>query len=172
VIRALFTWLFYAVLTTIAYIVVRSLMPGRAELETDVFVLVLGAFGLFVLLSGLSSFGPAEGESKLEEALEPVEQEPVKIQELERLEREVGLAGNRAFDLHYRLRPVLTEIAEAKLERRGVRLGAENNDRARELLGDELWSFVAADREPPEDRGAPGPGIDAIERAVERLERV
>jgi hypothetical protein len=112
-----------------------------------------------------------EGVSKLEEALDPDEPDPVKIQELERLGREVGLAGNRAFDLHYRLRPVLVEIAEARLERRGVRLGAEN-DRARELLGDELWSFVADDREPPDDRGAPGPGVEAIERAVERLERV
>jgi hypothetical protein len=169
--RAAFTWLFYAALATIAFVIVRSLMPGRAALETDVFVLVLGAFGLFVLLSAVGSFGPAEGESQIEEALAPEEPEPVKIHELERLEREVGLAGNRDFDLHYRLRPVLAEIVTARLERRGLRLEAEN-ERARELLGDELWSFVAADREPPDDRGAPGPGIEAIERAVERLERV
>jgi hypothetical protein len=169
--RAAFAWIFYAALATIAFLIVRQLMPGRAELETDVFVLVLGAFGLFVLLSALGSFGPLEGESKLEEALAPGEPDAAKIHELERLEREVGLAGNRDFDLHYRLRPVLAEIAEAKLERRGLRLEA-GNERVRELLGDELWSFVAEGREPPDDRGAPGPGIEAIERAVERLERV
>jgi hypothetical protein len=44
--------------------------------------------------------------------------------------------------------------------------------RARELLGDELWSLTEPDREPPSNRQAPGIGFEELERTVERLERL
>jgi hypothetical protein len=42
----------------------------------------------------------------------------------------------------------------------------------RELLGDELYSLTAADREPPANRLAIGIGVEGLERTVERLERL
>ena len=169
--RALFTWLLYAVLATIAFFVARMLAPGRQELELDIYVLALGGFGLMVLATALGEVAPREDESLLEEALEPEPPETARIPSLERLEREVALAASREFDLHYRLRPVLRDIAAARLEQRGAILDSDS-PRARELLGDELWSLTEPDREPPSNRQAPGIGFEELERTVERLERL
>ena len=169
--RALFTWLLYAVLATIGFLVARMVAPGRQELELDIYVLALGGFGLIVLSTALGEIAPREDESLLEEALEPEPPETARIPGLERLEREVALAASREYDLHYRLRPVLREIAAARLERRGAMLDSDS-PRARELLGDELWSLTEPDREPPSDRQAPGIGFEELERTVERLERL
>ena len=147
------------------------LAPGRHELELDIYVLTLGGVALLAVSSALGDVAPREDESLLEEAMEPEQPEPARIAELERLEREVALATSRDFDLHFRLRPVLREIAESRLERRGVQLDSES-PRVRELLGDELWALTAADREPPAYRQAPGLPLADLERTVERLERL
>jgi hypothetical protein len=169
--RAFFTWLLYAVLATIGLLVARMLAPGRRELELDIYVLTLGGVALLAVSSALGDVAPREDESLLEEAMEPEQPEPARIAELERLEREVALAASRDFDLHFRLRPVLREIAESQLERRGVQLDSES-PRVRELLGDELWALTAADREPSADRRASGLPLADLERTVERLERL
>lgn len=168
---AFFTWLLYAAVATIGLVVARIIAPGRRELELDIYVLALGGFGLLVMASALGRVAPREEESLLEEALEPEPPETARIAGLERLEREVALASSREFDLHYRLRPVLREIAAARLERRGATLDS-GSPRARELLGDELWSLTEPDREPPKDRQARGIGFEELERTVERLERL
>ena len=168
---AFFTWLVYALIATIGLGVARVIAPGRRELELDIYVLALGGFGLFVMSSALGRIAPRDDESLLEEALEPEPTGTARIAALERLEREVTLAASREFDLHYRLRPVLREIAAARLERRGATLDSEST-RARELLGDELWSLTEPDREPPSNRQAPGIGFEELERTVERLERL
>jgi hypothetical protein len=169
--RAFFTWLLYASLATIGLFVARMLAPGRQELELDIYVLTLGGVALLSVSSALGSVAPREDESQIEEAMEPEPREPARIAELERLEREVALAASRDYDLHFRLRPVLREIAESRLERRGVQLDSQGL-RVRELLGDELYALTAADREPPADRQAPGLPIADLERTVERLERL
>jgi hypothetical protein len=168
---AFFTWLVWATLATIGLFVARVIAPGRSELELDVYVLALGGLGLLVMSSALGRIAPRENESLLEEALAPEPPETVPIAALERLQREVTLAASREFDLHYRLRPVLREIAAARLERRGASLDSHTT-RARELLGDELWSLTKPDREPPQNRQAPGIGFEELERTVERLERL
>ena len=161
----------YAGLATIGLVAARMIAPGRHELELDIYVLVLGGFGLLVMSSALGQIAPREDESLLEEALQPEPPEVARIAGLERLEREVALAASREYDLHYRLRPVLREIAAARLERRGARLDSDS-PRARELLGDELWSLTEPDREPPSNRQAAGIGFEELERTVERLERL
>jgi hypothetical protein len=168
---ALLTWIAYAVVATIGLFVARTIAPGRLELELDIYVLALGVLGLLVMSSTLGRIAPRDDESLLEEALEPEPPGTARIAALERLEREVALAASREFDLHYRLRPVLREIATARLERRGASLDSDS-PRARELLGDELWSLTEPNREPPSNRQAPGIGFEELERTVERLERL
>jgi hypothetical protein len=169
--RAFFAWLLYGGLATIGLLVARMILPGRHELVLDIYVLTLGGLALAALSSALGDVAPRESESLLEEAMEPDPPEPARIAELDRLDREVALAASRDFDLHFRLRPVLREIAQARLERRGVLLDSEN-PRVRELLGDELWALTAADREPSAYRQAPGLALEDLERTVERLERL
>jgi hypothetical protein len=169
--RAFFTWLLYAGLATIGLLVARMIAPGRHELELDIYVLTLGGVALAALSSALGDVAPREDTSLLEEAMVPDPPEPVRIAELDRLDREVVLATSRDFDLHFRLRPVLREIAQSRLERRGVLLDSEN-PRVRELLGEDLWALTAADREPSAYRQAPGLPLADLERTVERLERL
>jgi hypothetical protein len=143
------------------------LAPGRRELELDIYVLVLGGLALLVLVSGLREIAGAKERSPLEEALATPPRRPQRPRELERLEREVSFAASTEFDLHFRLRPLVRDIATARLERRGQRL-----ETSAEELGDELWELVRPDREPPGQRHAAGPGVAGVKRMVERLERL
>ena len=93
---------------------------------------------------------------------------------LEELERLVTFAMSRsgASDLHFRLRPLLREMAARRLRAgHGVDLDADPG-RARSLLGDDLFDLVRADRPPPIDRLAPGLPADTMAAIVDRLERL
>ncbi len=149
----------------------RRIAPGRHEIELDVYVLVLGLMGLLAMTSWLRQIAPREQRSRLATALEPREPEPTRIPELDRLERELYMSAAREFDLHYRLRPVVREIALARVERRGLRLDS-GSAAVRELLGDDLWKLVSPDREPPRNRQALGPGLAELRQTVESLERL
>ena len=89
---------------------------------------------------------------------------------LDALEWTLLFSAERELDLYGRLRPLLRDIASARLGSLGVDL--DRSPAAPELLGPELWSIVRPDREPPADRHAPGPGLPAIERALAALEGV
>ncbi len=155
---------------TVGLLVARAIAPGRHELELDVYVLALGGLALLMVVARLREVAQ-RAESPLEAALAPREARPARVEQLERLEREVFLAASTAFDLHFRLRPVLREIAAPRLESHGLRLDGESK-RVPEALGEELWEIVRPDREPPEDRHSPGPGLRGMRRIVERLESI
>jgi len=83
---------------------------------------------------------------------------------------ELVVAGrSSAGDVHRRMRPLLREIAAVRLARRGVALDRDPS-RARELLGEELWELLRADREAPTARDAPGLTLDQITVLTDRLE--
>jgi hypothetical protein len=171
VITAALRWVGLAVLAAIALLVARMVSPGRKDLELDVFILVLGAIGLLVLAAELRRLAPTAERSLVEEALEPEPLEERPIADLLRLERALSMASARQFDLHYRLRPILRDVAAAKLEQRGLVLDS-GRPVVQELLGDELFELTAPDREPPANRLAPGPDVEGLERTIGRLERL
>jgi hypothetical protein len=149
----------------------RNIAPGRQAIELDVYVLALGVLALPAMISWLRRIVPPEGSSRLAEALEPRAPELPRIPELDRLERELSMSASREYDLHYRLRPVVREIALDRLERRGLSLDS-GSAAVRELLGERLWNLVRPDRKPPGDRQAPGPGQAELRQTVEALERL
>jgi hypothetical protein len=91
---------------------------------------------------------------------------PSQLLRIERIVRRSGESGQAA---HTLLRPVLAEIAEARLARRGVRL-RRDHDEARRLLGPEAWELVRPDRPPPPDDRAPGVTPRELAAALDRLE--
>lgn len=92
--------------------------------------------------------------------------------DLETLERVVGFAASQAGDVHYRLRPVLRGIAAHRLRvGPGIDLDGAPG-RARQLLGDDLFDLVRADRPAPDDRFGPGMSPEALRALVDRLEGV
>jgi len=171
VIQAVLRWIGFAVTATVVLLVARQIWPGRQELELDVFVLALGTLGLIVLASEVRRIAPPADESVLETALEPEPPEVRPIAELHRLDRELTMGSTRAFDLHYRLRPVLREIASARLEQRGMTLDS-GTPAVQDVLGEELWELTDPDREPPDNRLAPGAGLEKLDRTITRLERL
>jgi hypothetical protein len=68
------------------------------------------------------------------------------------------------------LRPTLREAALTLLAAgRGVSLDRQP-ERARQLLGEETWELVRADREPPRDPRGPGLDRARLERVLTSLE--
>ena len=153
--RTLANTLFVAGLATVTLLVLRAVFPGRAALELDVYVLVVGALAILTAVVAAQKAIPVSTTSA--------------IAELERIDRLVVLGAANEFDLHYRLRPLLRQVAGDRLHGRyGVELDRDP-ERARQLLGDQLWQLVSADREVGRRTG---PGLPAAELAahVERLE--
>jgi hypothetical protein len=158
-------WLFLTALAAGALLLARLLAPGRFELELDVFILFVGAVALLNVVLAARGAYPREERSALAEALEREPDESLRPAELERLERELTMAVATAFDVHVRLRPVVREIAGARLAARGLRL-----DDAEEVLGEDLWELAREDRPTPAQRHAAGISPETLERVVARLE--
>jgi hypothetical protein len=91
--------------------------------------------------------------------------------DLAKLEREVGLATETAFDAHFRLRPTLRRVASARLGSRGIALDSPGG-RAAELLGPEAWDLTRPDRPRPRRHDAAGVTVERIEAAISALERL
>lgn len=100
----------------------------------------------------------------------PLAREP-RPAELERLERAVDLGVASAEEFHVRLRPALRRIAATLLAARGLDLDRDA-ERVHELLGDESWELLRAERERPSDPFERGVEPTRLGRLVEDLERI
>ena len=139
-------------------LVLVILVPSRRSLFVGIYELVLAAIAVGSLVGSFRTFEPeAWMRSPFERDPEKPE-EPQPIAELDRIDRLVVLGAANEFDLHYRLRPLLRQIAAERLYGlRGVDLDGDP-ERAKALLGDELWEVVRPDRKV--GRRA-GPGLPA-----------
>jgi hypothetical protein len=146
--------------------------PGDRALATDVFLLFVGALALGVLLRETGKDDrPLPGPSPIELALRERPTREERIPELERVERTVGLATQTVFDVHYRLRPLLREVARNRLAPRGVELDAPDGA-AEALLGPDAWALVRPDLPRPRHHFERGIELEALTRAVDALERL
>ena len=163
-VRFLLALLFVLVLAGVAWVV---LVPWRAAV-VEALVLLVGwlAVVAFVRVALL----PHEPrESSFERAVRPRSRRPARIESLVSLERRVALATAAAVHVHFRLRPILREIAAARLAARGIDLDRDAAA-ARAIVGERLWELVRADRDRPEDPFAPGIPLAEIDDYVARLE--
>ena len=163
--RLLWAWLFLTGVAAAALGLARLLAPGWFELELDVFVLAVGGIALVDVVIATREAYPPEETPAIAEALAREPADPRRPAELDRLERELTMASAAAFDLHARLRPLVTEIAAVRLAARGVRLEDGEHE-----LGEDVWELVRPDRPTPTDRHAPGIPAKSLRRVVERLE--
>jgi hypothetical protein len=89
--------------------------------------------------------------------------------QLLRIERIVERSRESGLTAHTQLRPVLSEIAAARLARHGVQLNRDH-DEARRLLGPEAWELVRPHRRQPPDGRAPGLAPCELEAVLDSLE--
>ena len=159
-----------AVLATVAAGIVMLLTPGNAALVGHTLLVVLLTLALAVALERLQRAVPTRS-SRFDAAFAPAAATRARPASLARVEREVTLATGTAFDVHYRLRPVVRSVAGGLLLRRGIDL-ERRPDRAQPLLGADVWELVRPGRPAPDARTAGGLELAAIERAIDSLERL
>ena len=160
-------------LLVVATIVAGTLLlvaPEHAGLVAHAWLVVSLALAFAFGLVRLRRAVPG-APSRFDAVFAPKRSGPARPASLARVEREVTLSTGTAFDVHFRLRPLVRQIAAGLLIERGVDL-ERRPARAQELLATETWELVRPDRSPPTDRSAPGLPIDAIGRVVDDLERV
>ncbi len=86
-----------------------------------------------------------------------------------RLERIVAWSGESGSSAHTRLRPVLVEIAQARLAQRGLGLDRDAGE-AQRLLGPAAWDLVRPDRPAPRGRDTPGIPTRRLAEILDALE--
>jgi hypothetical protein len=160
----------FGLLATLLVAVALVVAPERRELILDIYVLGLGGIAVLRLV-GLTRRRRGPGErSEFDDALRPGRFESVRVAERDKLERELELGLQTAFDFHFRLRPTLVEIARNRLAGRGVSL--DDEPRAKAVLGADAWELLRPDRDPPHERNAPSLSTDELGGLVAALEKI
>jgi hypothetical protein len=157
------------VLPTLALVFVAVFVPGRLEIATRVYALLVAATALGMAYAALRRAYPHVRPLRRATAPRPERARPVS---LVRLENELTMARSSELDLHFRLVPRLCSLAEGLLaSRRGISL-QRSPDAAREVLGPDAWGLVRPDQVPPADRTSRGATTGELTRAVDALERI
>ena len=131
---------------------------------------------LAAAITVLTAFGSipvtrAPAASPFEQSLRRQPARPVEPPaSLERMRRTAVLSVTAAGNLHYRLRPILRDIAIHRL-RSNHRVDLDGQPgAARQRLGESAFELVQADRDRPADRLAPGIPTDELAGVVRALE--
>jgi hypothetical protein len=161
---------FLAAVATVGLGIAIALAPGNAALAVDVYLLVVGTIGLLLAIDRTLGALPRERPTRLD-AAPSGRIRPTRPRELGKLEREVALSTETAFDAHYRLRPTVRRVAAARLRLRGIDLDSPSGPAA-SLVGAEVWELVRPDRARPRDHDAPGMPLDRIEAVVAAVEEL
>jgi hypothetical protein len=155
--------------TTVALAVALALGAAQ-DVALAACVLFLTALALIGLVRETVAVLPASDD--LGELLRRPESREERVPQLATLERRLDSARWSTLDLHHRMRPLVCEIAAARLVRsHGVDLEREP-ERARALVGPHVWELVRPEREPPQERLAPGWPPKELWALVEELERI
>jgi hypothetical protein len=153
-----------------AFIAVFTLAPAHRALAIQIYAFGICGLVLLWLLGRTSAWSPGESDFDRARVVEPPKQEP--LPELARVEREVTMGVGTAFDLHYRLRPRVREIAASRLaDRRGIDL-ERRPEAAREALDEPVWELVRPDRVAPRNHHGPGLGLPGLRAVLEGLDRI
>jgi hypothetical protein len=164
------TFVLLCVVATLGLAAAIAIQPGSATLAVDVYLLFVGT--LVLLLAIARTFGtlPRECPTRLDAGARGPGRR-IRPRELVKLEREVALSTETAFDAYYRLRPAVRRVAGSRLALRGIDLDSPTGP-AEELLGADAWDLVRADRPRPRDHDAPGVPLDRIASVVASLEEL
>jgi hypothetical protein len=160
----------FLVLPTLALVVVAAFLPGRVELATRLYALLLCGLALLLAIAVLRETYPPAAPLRPKRPRARQQHEPVPT--LAQIAEETAIGAGGPFDLHQRLRPRLRELATWLLAaRRGISLDGDPES-ARAILGEETWELVRKDRPPPPDRAGGRVSPTALTRVVDSLERV
>jgi hypothetical protein len=141
--------------------------PGASGLTAEIYLFVVAALVLAAVVRDVANALPSAEPVPLQRA-----SRSQRVGQLESVARALDLAETSSFDLHNTLRPIVREIAAARLARHGVSLERQP-ERARELIGVQTWELVRPDREAPAGRSnGGGCSRDELRAIVDSLEAI
>ena len=144
----------------------RAATHGLEPVTLEAVVVTVGVIATVISVAALAARLPAAKRPPAPRPRPPSASLPSQLLRIERIVERSGESGVAA---HTLLRPVLSEIAAARLARRGVQL-SRDHDEARRLLGPEAWELVRPDRPQPPDGRAPGVAPRELEAVLDSLE--
>ncbi len=160
-----------ALATCVTTAIAIMTLPGHTSVVVRIGLLTVASVGMVGTLVALREALPGT-PSAFAAALTVSPPGPVRPGSLTRLEREVSMAAETAFDLRARLTPTLRDLAAGLLrDRRGVEL-SRDSARAEALLGPVTWAIVRPDAEPVRDRTMPGISTIELEAVIASLEEL
>jgi hypothetical protein len=161
----------YAITGGVIAVVVVLVGVDRTDLVLDAYLVFVG--GLVALAAArISGRAFPRPRGTVPAVLSRPPRRYVHPESLLLVEDDVALAQADQFDVHFRLRPQLCEIAAAGLAMQaGIELDREP-ERARERLSPETWEFVRPDRPRPEREGTSGISTSSLTAVVDELERI
>jgi hypothetical protein len=169
VIRSALQLAFPIVFVGLGVLVVLLATPLDAWLVLEWYVVYVV---LILLVALVRATAGSLGISAFELALRRRRDRLPRPESLERLESQVHLATATAADYHFKLRPLVAEVAAVRLrDRLGVDPGRQPG-RAKQILGAEAWELARSDLDPPADRHGPGVPLAELTRAVAAIERI
>ena len=152
---------------TAGLVVAVVVSPGGTGRTAEIYLFVVGAISVAGLLVAIADALPRDEPSLPERT-----PRPQRLVQLESIQRLLDRAERSSFELHHGLRPIVREIAAARLARHGVGLDRQPA-RARALLGAQTWELVRADREAPvRGSGRGGCSRDELGAIVDGLEAI
>jgi len=155
-------------LGTVVAVALLLFQPFGTEAVLHLYLLFLAAVVMLGAVGATQAAAPARKRSAFDAALRRGPRGDARPPELERMERGVTLGVAHAFDFHARLRPLLRDIAAARLAlSRGIDL---DTPAGRAALGEEAWELLRPDRPAPDDRFGPGVPADRLRALVDSLE--
>lgn len=143
----------------------------RTDIVLDAYLVFVG--GLIALASArIAAVAFPSPRRVVPKVLAQPVRRPARPESLAHVENVVALAQAGEFDLHFRLRPLLVEIASAELAARdGIDLTNEP-ERARARLSPLTWEIVRPDRGRPSHAAANGIDTASLTSIVSELERI
>jgi hypothetical protein len=164
------TFVLLAVVATLGLAAAIAFQPGSAALAVDVYLFFVATLGLLLAIARTLGTLPRETPTRLDVGARGSNRQN-RPRELVKLEREVAMSTETAFDAYYRLRPAVRRVAVSRLALRGIDLDSPSGP-AEELLGSDTWDLVRADRPRPRNHDAPGVPLDRIEAIVATVEQL
>ena len=154
-----------ALAATAALLLVVDLGARRRGLAVEVYLDVLLGLLLVGFVAAIRARLPAARELHRLRVSRPVRKE-VRTQQLEWLERQVGDAVDAGYELPFRFRPFVLNIAAAALVRRHGVVIDRDPERAEAIVGDRIWQLIRPDD--PATRLPPG-GLRALVADLEAI---
>jgi hypothetical protein len=133
-----------ALAATAALLLVVDLGARRRGLAVEVYLDVLCGLVLVALVAAVRARLPAARELHRHRIPRPV-RKAVRPQQLEWLERQVGDAVDAGYELPFRFRPFVYNIAAAALVRRHGVVIDRDPERAEAIVGPRVWELIRPD---------------------------